>query len=356
MTRQALTVWIESRCGRSRPTPASRPSTPPANRATLENLRLWDWRALQDTLRQIQEIRTYYDFPDIDIDRYEIGGTRAPGDARHPRAQHRQAAGEQPQLDQREADLHPRLRRDDEPGQRFHARRAADAPRSATCRCRASPPAPTVTRPEIYFGELTNTDVYVKTRQKEFNYPQGDTNSVDVVRRHRRHRARRILPPLAASRSIAATSPSCRSATTSARTAACSCRRNVRERVEALAPFLDVRLRSLHRRRRRRTAVVDDGRVHDVGELPVLASLSARPDAGQLHPQQRQGRSSTPTTARRRSTCSTPEDPIDRRIPRTSFRRSSRTRRPMPPVICASTCAIPSCCSNCRRRSTACTT
>src|SRR5215469_15624641 len=38
------------------------------NLATLENIRLWDWRALQDTLRQIQEIRTYYDFPDIDID------------------------------------------------------------------------------------------------------------------------------------------------------------------------------------------------------------------------------------------------------------------------------------------------
>jgi uncharacterized protein len=35
-----------------------------------------------------------------------------------------------------------------------------------------------VTRPEIYFGELTNTDVYVKTRQKEFNYPQGDTNNL----------------------------------------------------------------------------------------------------------------------------------------------------------------------------------
>ena len=34
-----------------------------------------------------------------------------------------------------------------------------------------------MTRPEIYFGELTNTDVYVKTRQKEFNYPQGETNS-----------------------------------------------------------------------------------------------------------------------------------------------------------------------------------
>ena len=44
------------------------------NQPTLQNIRLWDWRALQDTLRQIQEIRTYYDFPDVDIDRYEIDG------------------------------------------------------------------------------------------------------------------------------------------------------------------------------------------------------------------------------------------------------------------------------------------
>ncbi|MFY9747693.1 MAG: UPF0182 family protein, partial [Acidobacteriaceae bacterium] len=47
---------------------------PAENQATLKNIRLWDWRALQDTLRQIQEIRTYYDFPDIDIDRYTING------------------------------------------------------------------------------------------------------------------------------------------------------------------------------------------------------------------------------------------------------------------------------------------
>src|ERR1051325_8728625 len=39
-------------------------------------------------------------------------------------------------------------------------------------------PSIKVTRPEIYFGELTDTDVYVKTRQKEFNYPQGETNSL----------------------------------------------------------------------------------------------------------------------------------------------------------------------------------
>jgi uncharacterized protein len=34
-----------------------------------------------------------------------------------------------------------------------------------------------VTRPEIYFGELTTDDVYVRTQQKEFNYPQGESNS-----------------------------------------------------------------------------------------------------------------------------------------------------------------------------------
>ena len=41
---------------------------------TLDNIRLWDWKALQSTLRQIQLIRTYYDFVDVDVDRYMIGG------------------------------------------------------------------------------------------------------------------------------------------------------------------------------------------------------------------------------------------------------------------------------------------
>ena len=114
-----------SSSGRSRPRPASRRSTLANNQATLQNIRLWDWRALQDTLRQIQEIRTYYDFPDIDIDRYDDRRHAAADDARRARAERRAAAREQPQLDQREADLHARLRRHDESGQRLHARRAA---------------------------------------------------------------------------------------------------------------------------------------------------------------------------------------------------------------------------------------
>ena len=43
-------------------------------------------------------------------------------------------------------------------------------------------PGLSVTRPEIYFGELTNTDVYVKTHQQEFNYPQGQSNNFPRTR------------------------------------------------------------------------------------------------------------------------------------------------------------------------------
>ena len=77
-----------------------------------------------------------------------------------------------------------------------------------------------LTRPEIYFGELTNTDVYVKTRQKEFNYPQGETNNFTTYEGTGGIQVG-VLAPRCSSRSTAATSPSCRSATTSPPTAGC---------------------------------------------------------------------------------------------------------------------------------------
>ncbi len=74
LTRQAY--GLDRVLQREFPAETTVEATDPANnQATLQNIRLWDWHALQDTLRQIQEIRTYYDFPDIDIDRYEIDGT-----------------------------------------------------------------------------------------------------------------------------------------------------------------------------------------------------------------------------------------------------------------------------------------
>jgi uncharacterized membrane protein (UPF0182 family) len=45
-----------------------------ANRATIDNVRLWDREPLLQTYGQIQSIRTYYDFLAIDDDRYRIRG------------------------------------------------------------------------------------------------------------------------------------------------------------------------------------------------------------------------------------------------------------------------------------------
>src|SRR6202162_715553 len=150
---------------------------PAHNQATLQNIRLWDWHALQDTLRQIQEIRTYYDFPDIDIDRYEIDGTT------------------------REVMLAPRELNVDklpESSRNWINEKLiythgygvtmnpvnGFTPEGLPTLILSNMPVQSmvrglsVTRPEVYFGELTNTDVYVKTRQQEFNYPQGQTNSL----------------------------------------------------------------------------------------------------------------------------------------------------------------------------------
>ncbi|MDD1659663.1 MAG: UPF0182 family protein [Methanomicrobiales archaeon] len=45
-----------------------------ANNATVENIRLWDWRPLKATYEQLQLFRTYYEFNDIDVDRYLFNG------------------------------------------------------------------------------------------------------------------------------------------------------------------------------------------------------------------------------------------------------------------------------------------
>jgi uncharacterized membrane protein (UPF0182 family) len=44
------------------------------NSPTIDNIKLWDWQPLMDTYAQLQEIRTYYKFRDVNVDRYELGG------------------------------------------------------------------------------------------------------------------------------------------------------------------------------------------------------------------------------------------------------------------------------------------
>ena len=163
------------------------------NQATLQNIRLWDWRALQDTLRQIQEIRTYYDFPDIDIDRYEIDGTM-----RQVMLAVRELNVEQLPESSRNW-INEKLIYTHGYGVTMNPVNGFTPEGLPTLVLSNMPvqstvPEIKVTRPEIYFGELTNTDVYVKTRQKEFNYPAGRNQQRHVVRGQRRHRARRLLP------------------------------------------------------------------------------------------------------------------------------------------------------------------
>ncbi len=150
---------------------------PANNQATLENIRLWDWHALQDTLRQIQEIRTYYDFPDIDIDRYTIDGR-----IRQVMLGAREMSLEKLPESSRNW-INEKLIYTHGYGITMNPVNGFTAEGLPTLILSNMPIQSTVSsiqvkRPEIYFGQLTDTDVYVKTRQKEFNYPQGETNSL----------------------------------------------------------------------------------------------------------------------------------------------------------------------------------
>ena len=222
-----------------RPFPAettAEAADPANNQATLQNIRLWDWRALQDTLRQIQEIRTYYDFPDIDIDRYDIEGSVR-----------------QVMLATRElnVDKLPESSRNwiNEKLIYTHGYGVTMNPVNgftpeglptlilSNMPVQTTVASITVKRPEVYFGELTKTDVYVKTRQKEFNYPQGQTSSLTSYEGNGGIRLggflRRLI--IALDRGDLTKLPFSDDITPESRLLM---RRTLRDRVAALAPFL----------------------------------------------------------------------------------------------------------------------
>ena len=149
---------------------------PTAHQDTLENVRLWDWRALQSTLRQIQEIRTYYDFPDIDVDRYVIDGKQqAVMLAARELGLNKLPSGSQNWVNERLIYTHG-YGVTMNPVNRF-TREGLPEFILSNMPVESTQPEIRVTRPEIYFGELTDWPVYVKTRQKEFNYPEGEANN-----------------------------------------------------------------------------------------------------------------------------------------------------------------------------------
>jgi uncharacterized protein len=209
---------------------------PANNQGTLQNIRLWDWRALQDTLRQIQEIRTYYDFPDIDIDRYEVDGS----------IRQMMLAARELNVDKLPESsrnwINEKLIYTHGYGVTMNPVNGFTSEGLPTLVLSNMPiqstiAGLTVKRPEIYFGELTNTDVYVKTRQREFNYPQGDTNNLTTYEGSGGIRLggflRRTL--IALDRGDITKLPFSDDVTAESRLLM---RRNLRERVAELAPFL----------------------------------------------------------------------------------------------------------------------
>jgi len=216
--------------------PTVEAADPANNQATLQNIRLWDWRALQDTLRQIQEIRTYYDFPDIDIDRYEIdGATREVMLATRELNVDKLPESSRNWINEKLIYTHGYgITMNPVNGftpEGLPTLILSNMPVQSTVRDL------TVMRPEVYFGELTNTDVYVKTRQKEFNYPQGQTNNLNSYEGNGGivlgGFLRRII--IALDRDDLAKLPFSDDVNKDSRLLM---RRNVRDRVSALAPFL----------------------------------------------------------------------------------------------------------------------
>ncbi len=142
---------------------------------TIGNIRLWDPRPLKQTYQQLQEIRLYYDFLDVDVDRYTIDGlytqlmlsprelsqTQLADDARtwvneHLVFTHGYGITSSPVNRFTDVGLPELLIKDIPPKADIEAFR--------------------IERPEIYYGEADNDFVIVKTAVDEFDFPKGDEN------------------------------------------------------------------------------------------------------------------------------------------------------------------------------------
>jgi uncharacterized protein len=145
-----------------------------ANRPTIENIRLWDWQPLLDAYRQLQEIRTYYRFYDVDVDRYWLDGAyrQVTLSARELSAD-LLPANAQTWVNRHVLFTHgigvvmgPVTQKSAEGLPVFYLH---DIPPVAA----GGPP---LREPRIYFGELKDTYVIVNGSTAEFDYPKGKDN------------------------------------------------------------------------------------------------------------------------------------------------------------------------------------
>ena len=152
-----------------------------ANRDTISNIRLWDWQPLKQTFRQLQQIRSYYTFEDVDVDRYRLGDS-------HGRCCSRPASCR--------AICPARASPGSTAGCSTPTAMAWSWRRLPTRRRTVSPSSssPTfrpwlrlslgVTQPAIYYGEEDSGYRIVNTSVPEFDYPSGDENVYTSYKGH----------------------------------------------------------------------------------------------------------------------------------------------------------------------------
>ncbi|MBD1875424.1 UPF0182 family protein [Nodosilinea sp. FACHB-131] len=146
-----------------------------ANEPTIGNIRLWDYAPLLSTYKQLQEIRLYYNFEDVDVDRYTLNG-----DYRQVTLSARELPVEQ---------LPPEAQNWINRQLKFtHGFGIVMSPVNQVTPnglpdffIRNVPPASTVDlpldQPRLYYGESTRNYIFTGANTDEFDYPQGDTNA-----------------------------------------------------------------------------------------------------------------------------------------------------------------------------------
>jgi uncharacterized protein len=149
-----------------------------ANPRTIENLRLWDDRALLPTYNQIQSIRPYYEFSAVDVDRYWVNGQyRQVMLGVRELVQSKLPAQAQTWVNQKLTYTHGY-------GVAMNPVNAVGSDGLPQFFIKDVPPAGEIPirRPEVYYGERDRSGQYVvvRTATAEFDYPLGDDNAQTV--------------------------------------------------------------------------------------------------------------------------------------------------------------------------------
>ena len=148
------------------------------NKSTFENIRLWDWHALDDVYKQFQEIRLYYEFKDVDIDRYNFNNEYRQVMVS---AREMEASNLPPQS---QTFVNTRFKYTHGYGIALSTVTDFTPEGLPNLLIRDIPPISKypeleVKQPQIYYGELTDSYVIVNSDEAEFDYPSGEQN-VDI--------------------------------------------------------------------------------------------------------------------------------------------------------------------------------